>query len=196
MSTKSKIIITKNHIINLMRFAKINDSISSHAQAFGNESSNSIAFFTTSNLASFHSSDLGENWTLSQNAIGPFGLVQYIPPSFNGRSVGMVNRHNSNSTIALIASKPTVQRHQDYQDQHPEEKTYFTGCMVRDASVDEKPMLSPDSNLSGALDSQRTLTKKRNMETYELIAEHDPSEDSDEDDLNINWGDFEEFKNT
>ena len=173
----------------------VNDSISSYAQTFGNEASNSIAIFATSNLASFHSSDNGSNWTLSQNAIGPFGLVQYIPPIFNGRAIGMVNRHEANSSISLIAHKSTVKRHQDYQDSHPDEKTYFTGCMVRDATEEERPKLQPDSNLSGDLESQRTLTKKRNMETYELIADHDPSEDSDEVSLNIDWGDYESFKN-
>lgn len=44
MATKSKIIITKDHIINLMKFMEENDSISSYAQTFGNEASNSIAF--------------------------------------------------------------------------------------------------------------------------------------------------------
>ena len=195
MATKSKIIITKDHIINLMKFMEGNDSLSSYAQTFGNEASNSIAFFTTSNLASFHSNDNGSNWTLSQNAIGPFGLVQYIPPSFNGRAVGMVNRDNANSTIALIATKPTVKRHQDYQDSHPDEKTYYTGCMVRDASESEQVKLQPESDLGGSLDIQRTLTKKRNMLTYELIADHSPAEDSDEETLNIDWGDYGSFKN-
>lgn len=195
MAIKSKIIITKDHIINIMRFMEANDSLSSYAQTFGNEASNSIAIFATSNLASFHSSDNGSNWTLSQNAIGPFGLAQYIPSNFQGRAVGMVNRHNSNSTIALIATKPTVKRHQDYQDSHPTEKTYFTGCMVRDANETEKVKLQPESDLSGSLEEQRTLKKKRNMSTYELISEYDTEKDFSEDNLNIDWGDYESFKN-
>ena len=165
MPTKSKVIITKNHVINILRFMEENDAVSHYAHTYGTEGSNSIALFTTSNIASFHSNDNGTNWTLSQNAIGPFGLVQYIAPGFQGRAVGLVNRDNSNSTITTITTKPTVKKHSDYQDSHPDEKTYFSGCMVRPANEEELDKLLGDDGWKYEKDRVENLAKPKHSAT-------------------------------
>ena len=197
MAVKSKVIITKDHIINLIRFFKETDAITTYAQTYGNLASNTVAFFLTSNIASFHSSDNGANWTHSQNTTGPFGIVQYIPQNMETpRAIGQVNRHSANSTLLGIVSKDIAKAHDNYQKQNPAEKTAF-GCMVNEnnATPAEMAKMEPDSTESGSVGFQVTLTKQRNPLTYEMIAEHDPADDTNEENLNINWGDYESFKN-
>ena len=113
------------------------------------------------------------------------------------RSVGQVNRNTGNSSLVSIVPKAVVMEHKAYEDSHPspETKTMFAGCLVRETTDDEFAKMQADSTSSGYVSYQNTLTKKRNMETYEIITEHDASEDSDEEDLNIDWGDYESFKN-
>ena len=143
-----------------------------------------VAFYMTGDFQDFIRDPSNDTWSKHRHIVGPYGYVYRQEGSKSVNGSGVVNNQNANSNLIGILSK-------EYFNTLNVKDTRMT-CLNELADEDEKDDISNFPDQSITIQDQMNVSTLRSLETFEEL----PIGVVDEEDLNIDWGEFEDLKNS